>query len=358
MPADSDESVSAVTTNGGFDVIAYLHGDTSRIEDYAVHQLSYIYYSFAHLDGAELALDEDQVEHIRRLVALKTTHPDLKIVLAFGGWGGCPTCSDVFAVHSQRARFAESAWKLLDVHDLDGLDLDWEYPAVEGFPGHRYRPEDKGNFSLLVHALRERFGDRYELSFAAGGTLPILTESVDWDAVMPYVDRVNLMSYDLFNGNSTSTGHHTPLRSNDNQPDSVEAAVEFLIDRGVERHKIVIGAAAYARVWETVEASDGPLHMDAVFRESVNFRDFDSYFDDRFIEYWDDSAQAPYSYDAARRLFASYDSARSVALKTRYSIENDLGGIMFWQLGGDLGEQGLLQAITDARLAAGEEMHR
>src|SRR5690349_22776137 len=69
------------------------------------------------------------------------------------------------------------------------------------------------NFTLLIQALRTTLGDKYEISFAAGGFTKFLTQSIEWNAVMPFVDRVNLMTYDLINGYSTVTGHHTPLYS-------------------------------------------------------------------------------------------------------------------------------------------------
>ena len=66
-----------------------------------------------------------------------------------------------------------------------------------------------------------------------------------------------------------------------------------------------------------------------------------------FTRKWDDIAKAPYAINEQRRLLATYDDERSVALKTRYALSNDLGGIMFWQLYDDKFARGLLDAITD-----------
>jgi chitinase len=51
----------------------------------------------------------------------------------------------------------------------------------------------------------------------------------------------------------------------------------------------------------------------------------------------------PWLYHAQRRIFVSYDDARSIAAKARYVREQGFGGIMFWELGGDDGT--LLPAI-------------
>jgi len=41
-------------------------------------------------------------------------------------------------------------------YDLDGLDIDWEYPGLKG-DDNRFRPEDKENYTLLLKELRLRF---------------------------------------------------------------------------------------------------------------------------------------------------------------------------------------------------------
>lgn len=68
--------------------------------------------------------------------------------------------------------------------------------------------------------------------------------------------------------------------------------------------------------------------------------------DKGFQRYWDGQAKAPYLYNSADSLFVSYDDTVLVALKTKYTIEKGLGGIMFWELGNDTKEEGsLLNAI-------------
>jgi chitinase len=56
--------------------------------------------------------------------------------------------------------------------------LDWEYPTIADMLGHRFAPEDRHNFTLLVQALRTILGNAYEISFAAGGFPAYLRTSV------------------------------------------------------------------------------------------------------------------------------------------------------------------------------------
>ena len=59
-----------------------------------------------------------------------------------------------------------------------------------------------------------------------------------------------------------------------------------------------------------------------------------------------DTVKAPYGYNPAQKLFATFDDKRSMELKSKYVIEKKLGGIMFWQLGDDTFSNGLLQTIN------------
>ncbi len=333
-----------------FVVVGYYPGDAGAVDAYPVGDLTHLIYSFGHLRGAELALDSVAARTtVPALVGLKRRHPKLKILLSLGGWGGCGPCSEVFATDSGRRVFARSVRRLGDSLGTDGIDLDWEYPAIPGFPGHRHDPADREHFTALVIALREALGPGREITFAAGGFTEYLQTSVDWARVMPLVDRVHLMSYDLVHGFSTRTGHHAPLFSTPAQVESVDHAVRLLDSLGVPRRQVVIGAAFYARVFGEVDTVDGGRYRPGRFVRGVSWRDMARGLGPGFVAGWDSVAAAPWAYDAAAREYATYDDPRSVRRKTRYAIERGLGGIMFWQLLDDLPAGGLLEAMTRER---------
>ena len=141
-------------------------------------------------------------------------------------------CSDVFSSAEGRKEFSQSVLDLNKLYGTDGIDLDWEYPAVEGYPDHAFKPADRPNFTALVRELRNTLGNKYEITFAAGGFQQFLDDAVEWKEVMSVVDRVNLMTYDLVNGNSIVTGHHTGLYSSPEQHESTDNAVQYLIKLG------------------------------------------------------------------------------------------------------------------------------
>ncbi len=325
-----------------FAIIAYYAGDDKAIDHYSVENLTHIIFSFCHLKGYNLAVDNQQDSlTIRHLVSLKARNPNLKVFLSLGGWGGCKPCSEAFSTKKGRKAFAKSVKSLLETYQADGIDLDWEYPAIEGHPGHPWKPQDRPNFTDLVKKLRKELGWGYGLSFAAGGFTEFLKKSVEWKKIMPQLDYVNVMSYDLVNGYSKVTGHHTPLYSTKEQYESTDRAVRFLDSIGVPLHKVVIGAAFYGRVWENVQNVNNGLYQPGKFKRGVSQNYLGKYMQENsgFAGFWDETAQAPYYYNASKQLFLTNDSELSVSLKTKYAKQKGLGGIMFWQLAEDVSNQ-------------------
>ena len=266
-----------------------------------------------------------------------------------GGWGGCKTCSQVFNTESGRREFSQSVLQILKDYHVDGLDLDWEYPAIESLPGHQFLPEDRTNFTWLIKSLRETIGPDYELSLAAGGFKDYLTRSVEWSKIIPLVNYVNVMSYDLVNGYSKRTGHLTSLYSTPGQIESTDNTVMFLDSIGVPLQKIVIGMAFYARTFSGVKPDNNGLYQKGKFSDYINYKDFDKLLStkDGFTQYWDNKAKAPYAYNAATHTFATFDDLRSVYEKTKYAKEHHLGGVMFWELTSDKPSGGLLDMIYE-----------
>ena len=66
-----------------------------------------------------------------------------------------------------------------------------------------------------------------------------------------------------------------------------------------------------------------------------------------FNFYWDSIANAPYAYDSINKIFATFDDHKSIKLKSKYALENNLGGIMFWQLMNDKKQNGLLKTMVN-----------
>lgn len=340
---------SADSTSSHFRVVGYYSGPTDPIDSFEVDKLTHLIFSFGHLNGNRLWINSSaDSATILKMVQLKSKNPALKVMLSLGGWGGCETCSDVFNTEVGRKEFAQSVKETSAYFKTDGIDLDWEYPTIHGYPGHTFRQEDRNNFTQLLKELRKVNGDNFEISFAAGGYTTYIDSSVDWSQVIKYTSFINVMTYDLVHGYSKISGHHTPLYSTPHQIESTNHAVKMLRKDGVPADQIVIGAAFYGRFFHIDEGNKVDLYMPCQFSHGFSSK----YMEDSlsvqngFEKKWDDTAKAPYAINIQRRLLATYDDPQSMALKTKYAVDNKLGGIMFWQLYDDKFHDGLLDVIS------------
>lgn len=335
-----------------FRIIGYYSGPNHLVDSFETEKLTHLIFSFGHLKGNRLTINSPgDSATIKTMVGLKRKNPSLKIMLSLGGWGGCETCSDVFNTSIGRQEFAQSVKELSAYFNTDGIDLDWEYPAIQGYPGHTFRPEDRNNFTSLLKELRWVNGENFEISFAAGGYTTYIDSAVVWKDVIRYTDFINVMTYDLVHGYSTQSGHHTPLYSTSMQTESADHAVQLLLKAGVPAYQIVIGAAFYGRYFQINEGSPVDLNMPCKFSHgfSSRFASDSVSVNNGFEKRWDDVAQAPYAINQKRRLLATYDDEKSIALKTKYAVQNKLGGIMFWQLYDDKFRNGLLDIMYSVR---------
>ncbi|MBL0340091.1 MAG: glycoside hydrolase [Bacteroidetes bacterium] len=335
--------------SSGFRVVGYYAGSTIPIDSFETNKLTHLIFCFGNLNGNSLQINNaTDSATIKKMVQLKKEHPQLKIMLSLGGWGGCKTCSDVFNTRKGREDFVQSVKKLSDYFKTDGIDLDWEYPAIKGFPDHTYRSEDRSNFTELLKELRKVNGDSFEISFAAGGFTEYIASAIEWKEIIPFTNFINIMTYDLVHGYSTFSGHHTPLFSTPQQIESTDHAVQLLLKAGVPANKLVIGAAFYGRFFQIEPDYAVDLYMPCNFSHAFSYKFMNDSLSvaNGFEIKWDEVAKAPYAINVKRRLLATYDDEQSIAIKTKYALANKLGGIMFWQLYDDKFQNGLLEVIN------------
>ena len=362
-------------------VVGYVSGRTN-FEAIDPRNVTHLNYAFAKIRGDSETVyfeEKDAAEDLARLRKLKEINPELKVMLSIGGWGA-EWFSDAAVTADARCRFATSAVAVMKEHQLDGLDIDWEYPGQPG-GGNRYRPEDKQNFTLLLEEVRREL-DRSghadaTLTIASGGgryfryvEAPRVAELVDW---------FNVMSYDMASGSSAMTGHHAPLhdqraagsgqRAVEPPPAahrpppavtderSVEGYVRQHLAAGIPPEKIVVGLPFYGRTWKWVvnrKSATGLGEPFDWFGPDVGYANLDF---TRFKRGWDDVAKAPYLWDAASGTFISYEDPQSIAEKARWVKANHLGGVMYWEHRHDP-SQTLLGAVASVLLRPPGEPRR
>jgi chitinase len=327
-------------------IVGYVTGGTA-IWTVDAEKLTHVNYAFAKVTEQHTVTfrNEDAPAHLAQLQALKARNPDLKLLVSVGGWRA-KNFSDAALTDSSRAVFADSAVEMVKRYGLDGVDVDWEFPG-QAVGGIRARPEDKRNFTLLLRTLRRhldslsaergRVGDdRYLLTIASNDDQAYF-EHTEMETVHPYLDFINVMTYDFFTAGSETTGHHTALYRSahpDAPTRTAAAAVERHLDAGIPPRKITLGAAFYGRAWSGVRGERKGLHQPYdEFAGYIPYRVLvDQYIDRRgYTSYWDESAKAPYLWAPDSAAFVSYENPRSLRHKTRYVREKNLGGVMYWE---------------------------
>ncbi len=353
-------SGSAMAQRSKTVIVAYVFPQNGLIQpgEIAARKLTRINYAFANLQGGRIVngFNADD-ENLARLVALRQRNPALTVLISIGGWSWSGNFSDMALTGESRRAFIESAVEFVEKHNLDGLDIDWEYPGQAG-AGNRFRPEDKQNYTLLLRDIRTRFKQEEKrihrplyLTIATGASSAFLANT-EMSKVQKYVDTVNLMAYDYYEPSADGiTGNHAPLYADPDDPKraSADRCVREYEEAGVPAEKIVLGVPFYGHVWGEVEDVNHGLFRPGkpVPHAFARYRDISAtMLGQGFARYWDAASSVPYLYNAEKKIFVSYEDPESLALKCRYVQKHKLGGIMFWEYGGDSGGA-LLDAIDD-----------
>ncbi|KAJ3550049.1 hypothetical protein NMY22_g645 [Coprinellus aureogranulatus] len=210
--------------------------------------------------------DEDAPSLLSRLVTAAHAK-GTKVKLSIGGWTGSKYFSPAVATEANRRIFSDSILTVYNTYNLDGIDLDWEYPGHEGNEGNMWDPADTANFLAFLKMLRATLPSSAKIS-AAVQTIPFLGQNGDpiddtsqFGAVF---DWVLLMNYDTWESTSPP-GPNAPLYdacNNSTQPaSSASAGVVAWAKSGFPVSKLVLGLPSYGgwhHSWHDHE--DGEKH--------------------------------------------------------------------------------------------------
>ena len=308
--------------------------------------LTHINYAFAELymvDGVYQGFKvQGKLARFESIANLKKDHPELKICLSFthgvsnsdnkqgGSFSGL--CKSV----DNMKRFADDCLAYLQKYNLDGIDLDWEFPGLS-WSGAACDPScDVDNYVLLVKQLRETLGSDYTISYAGYCTDKVsVTDGwryVDIKGMDPYVDYVNIMTYDL----DEAPHHHSALKDSRAYKDC-DRAVRAYLDKGVSPDKLVLGIPFYGRhSW-----SQSPTAITYKKILQLDRRQFRR-------NQWDAVASCPFVETMGGVFYCGYDNPRSIALKGEWVRKQGMRGLMYWEYDQDDDQGTLRRAIWNA----------
>jgi GH18 family chitinase len=290
-------------TPSDFRVVGYFPSWSGKPEKLQYRALTHINYAFVTptMEGGYNAVDH--AEKLEHLVAYAHAF-GVRVLASIGGWNnGDTNAFDAIAADPRLTLdFCESTMALIDEYDLDGIDMDWEYPDAG----------DSQNFASLMGALAE--------ALHAKGKLLTVAVSADADhgqyfadSLLDEVDYLNIMAYD--DGYRQPGVHHSTYAF-------AEAAMNYwLVDRSVPADKAVLGLPFYGRSLKD--------------RHSTTYKSILA--KDREAPGKDVSGEF------------GYNGFATVRAKTLELARARGSGVMIWQLNQDAsGEYSLLNAIFDA----------
>lgn len=340
-------------------VIGYVPGFRGELDEDMIdaNKLTHINYAFVDVKDSMAWLTNIATDTInfKKLNQLKKDNPNLKILISIGGWSWSENFSDAVLTENSRNKFAITSASIVEQNDLDGVDIDWEYPGMKG-EDNVFRTEDKENFTLMFKAIREaldelskKTGKNYQLTTALP-CFPKLFEVTEMGEVSKYLDYVNIMAYDFYVSGDTA-GHHSNLYPSENYEweDSGEKAYNEFTKAGVPAEKLVLGIPFYGRSW--IMKSDDNRGINRQVDSTIRAGGYTDIKDSVMIRpgmvrYWDDKAKAPYLWNAATRQLVTYDDEESVKYKCEYIKAHHMAGVMFWQYASDPKEY-LLTAVNE-----------
>jgi len=256
---------------------------------------------------------------LKRVVDLKNENPNLKVLLSItslvelddnkrdGGFS--QLCQDSY----QRQLFIMDCLELCNKFNLDGIDLDWEFPTLN-WSNQTPLPNDIENYTLLVKEMRSIFKDKL-ITIATH----VNAKYMNIRELEKYVDFFNVMCYDL--GEGEKLQYHNAI---DNQCFNIKDSIKIYKNILKDSNKYVMGIPLYIRYNYKSENRYLP----------INKVDFSN---PKYIIKKDNTI--PFLYEKRNGVYkpiGSFEDKDSIDIKSCIVRSNDLGGFMIWNLAHDI----------------------
>ncbi|AQT69353.1 Chitinase A1 precursor [Anaerohalosphaera lusitana] len=249
---------------------------------------------YPNIDGT---LNTSEIDPNRQAELLSDAHQNnVDVSICIGGWGLSDNFSPVAADPATRTAFVNNLLQYCLDHGFDGIDLDWEPVSTA---------TDRANYTALIAELKAAMLP-HDLTlsvavFAAGSEF--------YSSAIDDIDYLHIMAYDM--SSDPSLPHSTC--------EGAVQAVKHWQSFGFPNSKIILGVPFYGR--------DGSW---------------------TYYSYKQIVQQYSPPPDVDEVAGIHFNGIYTIKAKTKYVMDNNLAGLMFWELTQDTNDHiSLLTAMTD-----------
>ncbi|KAG8716073.1 hypothetical protein FRC11_009698 [Ceratobasidium sp. 423] len=183
-------------------------GDEFPPERVDFKRFTWIDFAFAVPDeNRQLVFTSDNSEDLlNRLVRAAHAHGS-RVKLSVGGWTGSRYFSDAVSSDANRHEFVKNIVQMYQNFNLDGVDIDWEYPGVQGAGNNQVSAQDSAHFLTFLQLLRSQLPRSAKLTAATQVTPfagPDGRPLKDVSAFAKVLDWILIMNYDIWGYASAS----------------------------------------------------------------------------------------------------------------------------------------------------------
>lgn len=226
---------------------------------------------------------------------------NVKVLISVGGWelgdgGGVDDAFEEMASKKKsRQRFVKKLSEFANSYNLDGIDIDWEFPD---------QPKSGVYFDTLMMELWKEFHPKNKLV-----TCALVPSDYNGKHILAtsfqYMDFLNIMAYD---GGEPHASYAYGVQS-----------VEYWVGRGLPKEKAILGLPFYGR-----NQSGAQMGYNELVGQDKNASQKDIVGDQE------------------------YNGQPTIRKKTQYALQN-AGGVMFWEMSQDTFDgTSLLKVIDEA----------
>ena len=282
-----------------FSISTNINGDLGRVSSTGV---------FTPFTGSLLSTTKSHLNTIKEWRGNNKT----KIILVFGGWVSSDYIDEVAANPIATDNVANQLINFCIENELDGIDIDWE---------KYHGTVNNSDYVNLVSSIRSKISASSNPNLELSVTItPEHKNPEGLFGLFGNIDFLQIMSY----GNSRiSEGTQVPMSK-------IEEYCLYWKNAGLPSSKLVLGLPNYAK---TIENNSGDGNV--LYREAV-------------AQYPNLDPDADFVVHNNKTYY--FNGITTVKNKSKYVLENDLKGVMFWELSQDVNitnSKSLLNAVTE-----------